>query len=169
MVTDFLRVALRRWYVLIAGVLATVALTSAVPQVAPPDYTARGLVLLLPAEASTGAGGNPLLMLDGLTTPADVVVAYFKSEAAQELVAKAAPTAEFSVEMEQSTRGPLIAVDVDPETRKLLAHGLVGLAEGASRLLVERGENFDPVTTAQAISSLAWAGLRAAQAAPAKN
>lgn len=64
---------------------------------------------------------------------------------------------------------PLIAVDVDPETRKLLAHGLVGLAEGASRLLVERGENFDPVTTAQAISSLAWAGLRAAQAAPAKN
>lgn len=56
---------------------------------------------------------------------------------------------------------PLIAVDLDPDVRRTLAHGLVGLAEGASRLLVDRGEDFDPDAIARSVSSLAWAGLRA--------
>jgi AcrR family transcriptional regulator len=56
---------------------------------------------------------------------------------------------------------PLIAVDIDAEDRRTVAHGLVGLAEGASRRLVERGEAFDPHQVAATISRLAWAGLRA--------
>lgn len=56
---------------------------------------------------------------------------------------------------------PLIAVDIDPEHRRTIAHALVGLAEGASRRLVERGENFDPDEVARQVSDLAWAGLRA--------
>ena len=56
---------------------------------------------------------------------------------------------------------PLIAVDIDDEHRLTLAHALVGLAEGASRRLVERGESFDPDVLARQISDLAWAGLRA--------
>jgi len=55
---------------------------------------------------------------------------------------------------------PLIAVDIDDEHRLTLAHALVGLAEGASRRLVERGESFDPDVLARQISDLAWAGLR---------
>jgi AcrR family transcriptional regulator len=55
---------------------------------------------------------------------------------------------------------PLIAVDIDPEHRRTIAHALVGLAEGASRRLVERGENFDPDEVARQVSDLAWAGLR---------
>ena len=34
---------------------------------------------------------------------------------------------------------PLIAVDVDPTHRRVLAQGLVGAAEGVSRFLVEQG------------------------------
>src|SRR6476659_7235894 len=45
---------------------------------------------------------------------------------------------------------PLIAVDIDPEHRDTLAHGLVGL-----------GERFDPDEIAREVSALAWAGLRA--------
>ena len=56
---------------------------------------------------------------------------------------------------------PLIAVDIDPDHRRTIAHALVGLAEGASRRLVERGENFDPDEVARQVSDLAWAGLRA--------
>ena len=56
---------------------------------------------------------------------------------------------------------PLIAADIDDEHRLTLAHALVGLAEGASRRLVERGENFDPDEIARQVSDLAWAGLRA--------
>jgi AcrR family transcriptional regulator len=55
---------------------------------------------------------------------------------------------------------PLIAADIDDEHRLTLAYALVGLAEGASRYLVERGEAFDPDELARQISDLAWAGLR---------
>lgn len=55
---------------------------------------------------------------------------------------------------------PLIAVDIDDEDRRTVAHALVGLAEGASRRLVERGEPFDPDRAAATVSRVAWAGLR---------
>lgn len=61
-----------------------------------------------------------------------------------------------------SAIAPLIAVDeMDEEERRTIAHALVGLAEGASRRLVERGEPFDPDAVARSVSRLAWAGLRA--------
>jgi AcrR family transcriptional regulator len=59
---------------------------------------------------------------------------------------------------------PLIAADISPEHRQTLAHGLVGLAEGVSRRLVERGDRFDPLTLGQQVADLAWAGLRAVHA-----
>jgi AcrR family transcriptional regulator len=55
---------------------------------------------------------------------------------------------------------PLIRADIDDDHRHILAHALVGLAEGASRCLVERGEDFDPDVIARRVSDLAWAGLR---------
>jgi AcrR family transcriptional regulator len=74
---------------------------------------------------------------------------------------------EFSRAVRRVTNGmvqaiaPLIAADIDDEHRLTLAHALVGLAEGASRRLVERGEDFDPDVIARQVSDLAWAGLRA--------
>ncbi|HQV58947.1 MAG TPA: TetR/AcrR family transcriptional regulator [Ilumatobacteraceae bacterium] len=56
---------------------------------------------------------------------------------------------------------PLISADIEPEHRRTLAHGLVGLAEGVSRHLVERGEPIDPDVLGRQIADMAWAGLRA--------
>ena len=73
---------------------------------------------------------------------------------------------EFSRAVKRVTTGmaaaiaPLIAADIDDEHRLTIAHALVGLAEGASRRLVERGDSFDPDVIAQQVSDLAWAGLR---------
>jgi AcrR family transcriptional regulator len=73
---------------------------------------------------------------------------------------------DFSRALRRVTNGmvqaiaPLIAADIDDEHRLTLAHALVGLAEGASRRLVERGEDFDPDVIARQVSDLAWAGLR---------
>jgi AcrR family transcriptional regulator len=58
---------------------------------------------------------------------------------------------------------PLIAVEIGEEQRRTLAHALVGLAEGASRRLVELGHDFEPDEIATSVSALAWAGLRAVQ------
>lgn len=58
---------------------------------------------------------------------------------------------------------PLITADIDPEHRRTLAHALVGLSEGVSRRLVNRGADFDPRLIARQVSDLAWAGLRGVQ------
>lgn len=55
---------------------------------------------------------------------------------------------------------PLIAVDIGDEHRLTVAHAIVGMAEGASRRLVERNESFDPDVIAQQLAELLWAGLR---------
>lgn len=56
---------------------------------------------------------------------------------------------------------PFIAADIEGEHQEMLAHGLVGLAEGVSRHLVEKGIAFDPELLGQQMADLAWAGLRA--------
>jgi AcrR family transcriptional regulator len=60
----------------------------------------------------------------------------------------------------------LIDVDLEPEQRHTLAHGLVGLAEGVARRLVGLGEQFDAAEVAAIVSRLAWAGLRAVDRSP---
>jgi AcrR family transcriptional regulator len=55
---------------------------------------------------------------------------------------------------------PLIDAGIDPEHQLTLAHAIVGLSEGASRRLVERGGEFDPDEVAGQLSAFAWAGLR---------
>lgn len=59
-----------------------------------------------------------------------------------------------------SAIAPLIAVEIDHEKQRTLAHGLVGLAEGVSRRMVDRGDDFDPDELARLVANLAWAGLR---------
>lgn len=75
---------------------------------------------------------------------------------------------EFSAQLRRITNDAaeaiagLIEVDIDPDYRHTIAHGLVGLAEGVSRRLVAVGDDFDPDEVAGIVSNLAWAGLRAA-------
>jgi AcrR family transcriptional regulator len=55
---------------------------------------------------------------------------------------------------------PLITAGIDPDHRRTIAYALVGLAEGASRELVQRGVDFDPEVLARQVGDVAWAGLR---------
>jgi AcrR family transcriptional regulator len=54
----------------------------------------------------------------------------------------------------------LIEADIDTEHRRLLAHGMVGLAEGTSRHWVAHGLDLDPDILARRIADFAWTGLR---------
>ncbi|WP_106816276.1 hypothetical protein [Microbacterium timonense] len=106
----------RRWYIVLAGLLLTAGLTWTAYQSTPPEYQARGLVLLLPGANAVPAGGNPFLALSGLEQPASIVVAYFASAAAQAEVADVSASADFAVQLDASTRGPVIAIDVTDDT-----------------------------------------------------
>jgi AcrR family transcriptional regulator len=55
---------------------------------------------------------------------------------------------------------PLIEAGIDAEHQRLLAHGLVGLAEGVGRHWVRNGLDLDPDAQAERVAGLAWAGLR---------
>jgi AcrR family transcriptional regulator len=54
----------------------------------------------------------------------------------------------------------LIEADIDDEHRRLLAFGIVGLAEATSRYWVLEGRSEDPATLSRRIADMAWAGLR---------
>jgi hypothetical protein len=113
-----MRAIRRRWYVVLVGLVATGMLGYAAYAVSPPEYKARGLVVLLPSASTVGLGGNPFLGLGNLELPAQVLVAYYSSASAQEDAAKVAPQAKIAVSMEDSTRGPVIAIDVQAPTAK---------------------------------------------------
>jgi hypothetical protein len=49
---------------------------------------------------------------------------------------------------------------VEPEHRRVLAHGVIGLAEATSRYWVGQGLRLDPELLAGHVAELAWAGLR---------
>jgi len=64
----------------------------------------------------------------------------------------------------------LIDVDgLDPERRRLLAHGIVGLAEGTSRHWVTTDMSGSPEDLARHVAALAWAGLRGIRATTATD
>ena len=54
----------------------------------------------------------------------------------------------------------LIEADIDDEHRRLLAHGIVGLAEGTTRHWLNHDLDLDPDVLARRMAELAWAGLR---------
>lgn len=128
------------------------------------DVGARMLELI--AKATTDAR-------DGRERTEQGFGAYFRwvSEHHQEFTllfgGSARQESEFSAQIRRineaaaSAIAGLIDVDIDPIHRETIAHGLVGLAEGASRRLVGLGEAFDPDEIGRVVSRLAWAGLRA--------
>jgi AcrR family transcriptional regulator len=54
----------------------------------------------------------------------------------------------------------LIEADIEDEHRRLLAHGIVGLAESTSRHWLRHGRREGPEVLARRLADLAWAGLR---------
>jgi AcrR family transcriptional regulator len=76
------------------------------------------------------------------------------------------PDLEFAAVIERvenamaETIAELIDADLEPEHRRILAHGVVGLAEGTSRHWVGQGMPLAPERLAGRVADLAWAGLR---------
>jgi hypothetical protein len=137
-VLEVLRALGRRWYVVVVGLLVTGALSYVALRTSPPEFHARGLVLLLPSDAAVGKGGNPFLQLSGLEQPAGILVASFSSASARAEVEERSPSADYTIGIDDSTRGPVIAVDVtassEAETMDTLNHLVARIPEELARL-----------------------------------
>lgn len=157
MLLDLMRAFGRRWYVLVAGLLTTAGLAYGAYIVSPPEYSARGLILLLPSEVAVGEAGNPFLVLGGLEQPAGIVVAYFASASAQAEVEDHSPTAQYLVAIDDTTRGPVIAVNVTDSSAEAALSTLDFLMdrvpEELQRLQVEVAAPADAVITSMTLTA----------------
>ncbi len=68
--------------------------------------------------------------------------------------------ARFEATMADSIAALIDIDDLDPEGRLLLAHGIVGLAEGTLRHWRKRDPAADAGTTSATVAGFAWVGLR---------
>lgn len=117
-------------------------------------------------EAAASAAGPREQVLAGFR-------AYFTFVSEQEAAfsvlfgsgARSDPEASEIIDSVENTLAHVVAslIDIevmDLERRHLLAHGIVGLAEGSGRASLQIGDQLDPEELATHMARLAWAGLR---------
>ena len=109
---ELLGALLRRWYVLVGGLLVTVAICFGATQVVPASYTTAVSVLLLP-PASPLAEGNPYRALAGLQLAADVLARAVTDTSTTNEIAPPAGSASYAVVRDGTTSGPILLVTTE--------------------------------------------------------
>jgi hypothetical protein len=134
---------LRRWYVVLLGVLVTVGLVYGVHEKVRPTYDATASVLLLPPTKSGDEATNPLFALGGLDQPSSLVVAYLTGEAATKPWAEQFPTSTRDIVVDPLSRGPIIMItvhDPSPTTVMNALHSAIDQVPAALTLLQDKVE-----------------------------
>lgn len=112
---ESLRVLLRRWRVLLVGIIAIAAAAAGAIVAIPTNYQAAGqLVLLLPAQ-STGAATptNPYLNLEpGLTITASLIAATLSTKDAARSLETTGFTSEYSIGLNPGA-GPILEISAE--------------------------------------------------------
>lgn len=110
--SDTISTLLRRWYVLLLGLLLTAGLGWAVYRAVPTTYEATGSLLLMPSEVMVGDAGNPYLYLGGMRDVLDVLVRRSDAEQIHEATLTPFEGADYRVEPDASTQSPIVLVTV---------------------------------------------------------
>ncbi len=112
---DAIRILLRRWYVVLAGLLLILAASGAAVALVPTDYQASGQVLLLLPADATGVATptNPYLNLQsGLTVTASLIAGNVTTKDAQRDMVANGFTSDYAVALNPGT-GPLLIVTAE--------------------------------------------------------
>jgi hypothetical protein len=110
--TDTLLGLLRRWYIVVPGLIITAAITLGAWFVIPPGYYRSATQLLIPGASSIPEGSNPYLFLGGLAPAADVLVRALGSENVMNEMAEDHPGVEIKISRDTTTAGPIILIAV---------------------------------------------------------
>jgi uncharacterized protein involved in exopolysaccharide biosynthesis len=107
---DLLRGLARRWYVMFAGLLVTVAACVGLYTTVPLEHTASANVILLPPQTVYGEDGNPFLYLGGLSQAVDVLTRTLNAEEIRGVIEKNNPDVEFEIGADTDSTGPIVLI-----------------------------------------------------------
>jgi hypothetical protein len=111
------RLLVRRWYVVVAGLVATAVLCAVAVHVVPIRYQATASVLLLPPNSSVAQeGGNPFLALGGLDVAAGVISRAMTDKATQQEVTKGGAPGTYTLEPDAVAGGPLLVITAEADS-----------------------------------------------------
>ena len=105
----------RRWYVLLAGTLATAALAVAAYAQIGASYELRASAVLLPPSVSVVAPEtrelvNPFLRLDGIDPALSVLVTKLMAEEFSDRMLESSPGADYTVAEDPVSQAPIVVV-----------------------------------------------------------
>ncbi|MCU1581234.1 MAG: hypothetical protein QOD27_1810 [Microbacteriaceae bacterium] len=103
----------RRWYLLVAGIIASAAAGVYVYQNTDPDYQLSASELLVPGSQTVPEGGNPFLYLGGLAQASDVLVRALGARDIQGPIQSEFPGTSVVIDRDVSTSGPIIIITIE--------------------------------------------------------
>lgn len=127
-VADTFKMLLRRWYILLVGLVLAGGTVAAVWTQVPPRYERTSTQVLLPGKASLPQDGqNPYLYIGGLTLAADVVVRAVGSDNVAKEFDEVHPGVGIQVSRDPTTAGPVVLTSVsatDDEVARIVLQQL---------------------------------------------
>ncbi|KPN17807.1 MULTISPECIES: hypothetical protein [Arthrobacter] len=133
-----LLVFVRRWYLVLSGIVLTALLSWAASLLVPPSYDAQGSMVLMPPSANVGEDGNPYLQLGGMSEALDVLVRQSNAPAVRDQVLDEYPSATYTIEPDRSTSGSIVVVQAtaenDAESLELLDRAMETLPAVLTRM-----------------------------------
>ena len=101
---------LRRWYVVLLGLLITVGALFAVAGSAQPTFRAEATYVLVPGDTTIPEAGNRFLYLGGLVQARDVVLTLMNSDAVREEVLGKRSDWDYVAVADTKANGPMIVI-----------------------------------------------------------
>ena len=125
-IADTMRGFIRRWYIVLPGIILALAAGLGMFITVQPGHERTSTQLLLPGSGIIPVGTtNPYLFLGGLTQAADIVVRVMRSDEVLGPILKDYPGTEVVVERDPTVSGPVVQITVtgktDAATEQVLA------------------------------------------------
>jgi hypothetical protein len=115
---DLIQGLLRRWYFVVACVLATLAFAGYVYVTTPPTYEANASVVLVPPIAQVKEGSNPFLYMGGLEQALAVLIVRVSSPAVANPILRNDPELTYTVARDAATAGPIVRITAEGSTEE---------------------------------------------------
>lgn len=107
-----LRSLVRRWYLVLLGLILTLALCYQVQQATPEKYKSQASLVIMPSAQSVGEEGNPYLNLGGMGGEAlDILTRRLSSEEVRKQIAGGEfPGSAYTAETDKGTSGAILLI-----------------------------------------------------------